>query len=94
MNFFCVFELVFFLILILSRQMNYNSLFFSFLINYLCAFNYGAEGGVLELLETGAPYAPQVKAKITWKCKLEFLLTYSVWNGVKVVCAVFRQVLE
>jgi len=45
--------------------MNYNGLFFSFLINYLCAFNYGAEGGVLELLETGAPYAPQVKAKIT-----------------------------
>ena len=26
---------------------------------------YGAEGGVLELLETGAPYAPHVKAKIT-----------------------------
>jgi len=55
---------------------------------------YGAEGGVLELLETGAPYAPHVKAKITWKRKLEFLLTHSVWNGVKVVCAVFRQVLE
>jgi len=26
---------------------------------------YGAEGGVLELLETGVPYAPHVKAKIT-----------------------------
>ena len=26
---------------------------------------YGAEGGVLELLETGAPYAPHVKAKLT-----------------------------
>jgi len=26
---------------------------------------YEAEGGVLELLETGAPYAPHVKAKIT-----------------------------
>jgi len=26
---------------------------------------YRAEGGVLELLETGAPYAPHVKAKIT-----------------------------
>jgi len=25
---------------------------------------YEAEGGVLELLETGAPYAPHVKAKI------------------------------
>jgi len=24
-----------------------------------------AEGGVIELLETGAPYAPHVKAKIT-----------------------------
>jgi len=55
---------------------------------------YGAEGGVLELLETEAPYAPHVKAKITWKRKLEFLLTHSVWNGVKVVCAVFRRVLE
>jgi len=55
---------------------------------------YEAEGGVLKLLETGAPYAPHVKWKITWKRKLEFLLTHSVWNGIKVVCTVFRQVLE
>jgi len=26
---------------------------------------YEAEGGVIELLETGAPYAPHVEAKIT-----------------------------
>jgi len=26
---------------------------------------YEAEGGVIELPETGAPYAPHVKAKIT-----------------------------
>jgi len=33
---------------------------------YLLTFSYyGAEGGVLELLRTGAPYAPHVKAKIT-----------------------------
>ena len=34
----------------------------------MCSFfftYYGAEGGVLELLETGAPYAPHVKTKIT-----------------------------
>jgi len=62
-------------------------------INWLLIY-YEAEGGVLELLETGAPYAPHIKAKITWKRKLEFLLTHSVWNEVKVVCAVFRQVLD
>jgi len=37
---------------------------FLFSLFSLAAY-YGAEGGVLELLETGAPYAPHVKAKIT-----------------------------
>ena len=36
---------------------------------------YEAEGGVLELLETGAPYAPHVKAKITWKRKIEICVS-------------------
>jgi len=33
--------------------------------DYFFFVYYEAEGGVLKLLETGAPYAPHVKAKIT-----------------------------
>ena len=33
-------------------------------MNWLFIY-YKAEGGVLDLLETGAPYAPHIKAKIT-----------------------------
>jgi len=36
---------------------------------------YEAEGGVIELLETGAPYAPHVKAKITRKRKIEICVS-------------------
>jgi len=43
----------------------------------------------LIIVETGAPYALHVKWKITWKRKLEFVLTHSVWNEVKDQCAVF-----
>jgi len=35
------------------------------LITLKSVIYYEAEGRVLELLETGAPYAPHVKAKIT-----------------------------
>jgi len=38
---------------------------------YFMHVYYEAEGGVIELLETGAPYAPHVRAKITWKRKIE-----------------------
>jgi len=35
-----------------------------------------------------------LKLKSPENARLKFVLTHSVWNGVKVVCAVFRQVLE
>jgi len=57
-------------------------------------FYYEAEGGVIELPETGAPYAPHVKAKITWKRKIEICVRKLCLERGKVVCAVFRQVLE
>ena len=36
---------------------------------------YEADGEVIELLETGVPYAPHVKAKITWKRKIEICVS-------------------
>jgi len=35
-----------------------------------------------------------LKLKSPENARLKFVLVNSVWNGVKVVCAVFRQVLE
>ena len=52
----CKIQTVFYLFFLLCR---------SILASGLLAVYYEAEGGVLELLETGVPYAPHVKAKIT-----------------------------
>ena len=35
-----------------------------------------------------------LKLKSPENARVKFVLVNSVWNGVKVVCAVFRQVLE